>query len=126
MHMLKRSDDVFTEFGEIYFSKINTGQEKAWRRHRQATSQLAAPVGLVRFMLFDDRPDSSTNGAILEVFIGETNHQLLTIPPMVWYAFQNAGVESALVCNCSSLPHDPTESDRREFSDTQMPRFRGE
>jgi len=32
LHMLKSTDDVFTQFGEVYFSKIQPRQEKAWRR----------------------------------------------------------------------------------------------
>lgn len=125
LHMLKRTDDVFTEFGEVYFSKIHVGQQKAWRRHRVATSQLAVPIGSVRFVLLDDRKESPTNGQRGDVIIGESNHHLLTIPPMVWYAFENAGGDTALIASCSSLPHDPDESDRREFSDARMPRLQG-
>lgn len=123
LHMLKRTDDVFTDFGEIYFSKINVGKEKAWRRHRLAVSQLVVPIGSVRFILFDDRDSSSTRNECMDVVIGESNHQLLTVPPMVWYAFSNVGADTALVGNCSSLPHDPDESDRRDFSDSRMPRL---
>lgn len=125
LHMLKRTDDVFTEFGEVYFSKINAGQQKSWRRHRLATSQLAVPIGSVRFVLFDDREKSPTSGQHADVTIGESHHHLLTIPPLVWYAFENAGSQTALIGSCSSLPHDPEESDRREFSDARMPRLQG-
>lgn len=125
LHMLKRTDDVFTEFGEMYFSKIQPRQQKAWRRHRLATSQLAVPIGSVHFVLLDDRNESPTNGERGDVIIGESHHHLLTIPPMVWYAFENAGGDTALIGSCSSLPHDPDESDRREFSDARMPRLQG-
>ena len=125
LHMLKRTDDVFTEFGEMYFSKIQPRQQKAWRRHRLATSQLAVPIGSVHFVLLDDRNESPTNGQRGDVIIGESHHHLLTIPPMVWYAFENAGGDTALIGSCSSLPHDPDESDRREFSDARMPRLQG-
>lgn len=125
LRMLKRTDDVFTEFGEIYFSKVNVGQQKSWRRHRLAISQLAVPIGSVHFLLLDDRDGSPTNGQRADIVIGGSNHSLLTIPPMVWYTFQNAGHETALVGSCSSLPHDPDESDRREISDTRMPRLQG-
>lgn len=125
LQMLRRTDDVFTEFGELYFSKVNVGQQKSWRRHRLAVSQLAVPIGSVQFVLLDDRVGSPTNGQREDIVIGGLNHSLLTIPPMVWYAFQNAGRETALVGSCSSLPHDPDESDRRDISDTRMPRLQG-
>lgn len=123
LHMLKKTDDVFTEFGEIYFSKVPVGQEKSWRRHRLAVSQLAVLVGSVRFVLFDDREESPTRGQHADVVIGENSHHLLTVPTFVWYAFENVGNELAVVGNCSSLPHDPGESDRRELSDARMPRL---
>jgi len=125
LHMLKRTDEVFSEFGEVYFSKIQPGQQKAWRRHRQATSQLAVPIGAVHFVLFDDREASATRGERSDVVIGEDRYDLLTIPPMVWYAFENTGVIGALIGSCSSLPHDPNESDKREISDPRMPRLQG-
>ena len=71
LHMLKRTDEEFSEFGEVYFSKIQPGQQKAWRRHREATSQLAVPIGAVHFVLFDDRDESKTKGERSEVVIGE-------------------------------------------------------
>jgi dTDP-4-dehydrorhamnose 3,5-epimerase len=125
LHMLKRTDEAFTEFGEVYFSKVNVGQSKTWRRHLRATSQLAVPVGHVHFVLFDDRTQSPTCGEHDSFFIGETNHHLLTIPPLVWYAFENTGAVTALIGNCASLPHDPSESEKRKFSDDRMPSLRG-
>ena len=125
LHMLKRTDDIFSEFGEVYFSKVQPGQQKAWRRHREATSQLAVPIGTVHFVLFDDREASATRGERSDVVIGENQYNLLTIPPMVWYAFENTGIIGALIGSCSSLPHDPNESDKREFSDPRMPRLQG-
>lgn len=123
LHMLKRTDAEFSEFGEIYFSRVLSGQRKTWRRHRLATSQIAVPVGSVRFALFDDRKGSLTSGHHDSCIIGESHHHLLTIPPLIWYAFENAGAATALIANCSSLPHDPNESDRRELTDSRMPRF---
>ena len=91
LHMLKHNDSSFAGFGEIYFSKILVGQRKAWRRHAHATSQLAVPNGCVRFVLCDQREGSSSGDTIQEVEIGETNYQLLTIPPNVWFALQCIG-----------------------------------
>ncbi len=33
MHMLKRTDPHFIEFGEIYFSTVYPGVVKGWHRH---------------------------------------------------------------------------------------------
>lgn len=125
MHFIRTSDDVFTEFGEVYFSKILVGQSKTWRRHRVAVSQLVVPIGTINILLFDDRTDSPSCGMSDKLTLGERDYQLITIPPLVWYAFENQGTETALIANCSSLSHDPSESDRREFSDTRMPQLLG-
>src|SRR5690349_19661138 len=37
MHMLKRTDAPFAGFGEIYFSIVNPGAVKAWKKHLQMT-----------------------------------------------------------------------------------------
>lgn len=121
LHMLKHTDDVFTGFGEVYFSTIMPGQRKAWRRHQQATSQIAAPIGLVRIVLCDQRAESATSGVVSEVEIGESNYQLLTIPPNIWYALQNIGTTAALLANCSSTTHEPALVERLDLESPVIP-----
>ena len=121
LHMLKHSDSSFAGFGEIYFSKLLVGQRKAWRRHARATSQLAVPNGCVRFVLCDQREGSMSSNTIQEVEIGETNYQLLTIPPNVWFALQCIGSTDALVANCSSSVHDPTAVERHDVESQTIP-----
>ena len=53
MHMLRSDSDVFTSFGEIYFSTINPKFIKAWHKHKEATLNYACIQGKVKFVLFD-------------------------------------------------------------------------
>lgn len=121
LHMVRGTDPLFAGFGEIYFSRIAGGQRKDWRRHRVATAQIAVPVGQVRFALYDDRPDSLSRATSWDVVLGETNYQLLTIPPGVWFAFKNERPDDSLIANCSSIPHDPTQIDRQECETSSIP-----
>lgn len=121
LHMLKRTDPHFSEFGEVYFSRVGSGQRKPWRRHQRSISNLAVPVGLVRFVLFDDRTASSTNGTISEIELGETNYQLLTIPAGVWFGLQNLASSDSLIANCASNLHDPLHIDRQDFETSTIP-----
>lgn len=121
LHMLKPTDPDFAGFGEIYFSKIAVGQRKAWRRYHQATAQLVVPVGEVRFALYDERTSSLSAGSTGEFTLGESSYQLLTIPPQIWFAFQNMGAVDALIANCSSLAHDPTKIDRQDLDGSTIP-----
>jgi dTDP-4-dehydrorhamnose 3,5-epimerase len=109
LHMLRADDEGFEAFGEIYFSMVYPGAVKAWHRHRRMTLNYAVPVGMVKLVCYDDRPESPTRGALAELFLGELDYRLVTIPPMVWNGFKGIGSRPALVANCATIPHDPDE-----------------
>ena len=44
-HMLRASDEHFTKFGKIYFSKIYKGAIKGWHIHKQITFSASAKIG---------------------------------------------------------------------------------
>ena len=46
MHGMKESDSGFSGFSEAYFSEIDFGAIKAWKRHKEMTLNLVVPVGL--------------------------------------------------------------------------------
>lgn len=120
-HMLRNDSDVFSEFGEIYFSKVYPGAIKAWHLHTEMTLNYAVPTGMIKLVCFDDRDDSPTRGVVQEIFVGELAYSLVTIPPMVWNGFKGIGDESALVANCSTVPHRPDEIVRRDPFDPDVP-----
>lgn len=121
MRMLRKTDDEFMDFGEVYVSSVLARQRKPWRRHREATSNLIVPSGSVRFILFDEQPVPTNNMSIMEFELGVMNHQLLIIPPNVWFALVSTSDTTSLIVNCSNFVHEPTLVDRRAFSDTRMP-----
>lgn len=121
MHMLRRDSPLFTVFGEIYFSTVNKGAIKAWRKHVNMTQCFAVPAGKIRLVIFDDRDGSSTKGVILEMETGEDNYCLVKIPPMLWYGFKGISDTPALIANCADIPHDPNEIKRADLSDAAIP-----
>lgn len=112
MHMLKATDPHFERFGEIYFSMVYPGVIKGWHRHSRMGLSYAVPIGMIKLVLYDDRPNSPTRSEIQEIFLGESNYCLVKIPPMVWNGFKGIGTSPALVANCATIPHDPTEIER--------------
>lgn len=112
MHMLRRDDSDFKRFGEIYFSLVYPGVVKGWHLHTKMTLNYAVIQGMIKLVLFDDRKGSSTRGEIMEIFTGEDNYALITIPPEVWNGFKGIGIKSAIVANCATIPHDPKEIKR--------------
>ena len=89
-HMLKATDPHFEQFGEIYFSFVYPGVVKGWHRHSRMTINYAVPVGMIKLVLYDDRPNSSTRGQVEELCIGESSYCLVKVPPMVWNGFKGA------------------------------------
>ena len=86
------------------------------------TQHFAVPSGLLKIVMYDDRPDSETRGVLCELALGRPEHYgLLRIPVNVWYGFTAMGDAPALICNCADIPHDPTEGQRLPADDPSIP-----
>ena len=109
MHMLRCDDPEFESFGEIYFSCVYPGVVKGWHGHKKMTLNYAVIKGMIKLVLYDDRTKSPTKGELMEIFMGDSNYILATIPPRVWNGFKGIGTEMAIVANCASHLHDPDE-----------------
>jgi len=62
MHMLRCDDEIFRKFGEIYFSVVNPGVIKGWKRHQKVNQLFAVPSGNILLVIYDDRGQSPTKG----------------------------------------------------------------
>lgn len=112
LHMLRADSPRFTGFGEVYFSEVEPGEIKGWKRHLRMRQNFAVPRGQIRFVLYDDRPDSPTRGMVQECALGRPdNYCLLSLPPLLWYSFACTGAEPGLIANVTDLMHDPEESE---------------
>jgi dTDP-4-dehydrorhamnose 3,5-epimerase len=121
MHMLRRTDPHFLEFGEIYFSTIYPGIIKGWHLHKLMTLNYACVSGRIKLVLYDDRQASTTKGELMELFLGPDSYQLVQIPPRVWNGFKGIGDDQAIVANCATHPHDPTQTERLDPFDPRIP-----
>ncbi|MBC8227522.1 MAG: WxcM-like domain-containing protein [Gammaproteobacteria bacterium] len=111
MHAMRNYDQGFQGFGEAYFSKINNGIIKGWKRHREMTLNLVVPLGSVRFVIMND------DGRLKDIVISENNYKRLTVPPMLWMGFQGISETTSIVLNIANIPHQPDEIDNKELSD---------
>ena len=121
MHMLRADAPHFTMFGEIYFSTVNPGAIKAWHIHKRMTLNYAVVTGTIKLALYDDRQESATRGELMELFIGDQNYCLVTVPPLVWNGFKGCGVAPAIVANCATHPHHPDEILREDPFTPRIP-----
>lgn len=121
MHMLRADAPHFQKFGEIYFSCVHPGAIKAWHIHREMTLNYAVVHGMIKMVLYDERETSPTRGEVMELFIGESNYCLVTVPPLVWNGFKGIADKMAIVANCATTAHDPTEISRLDPFDKRIP-----
>jgi dTDP-4-dehydrorhamnose 3,5-epimerase len=121
MHMLRSDSEHFQRFGEIYFSTVYPGAIKAWHLHSEMGLNYAVIVGTIKMVLYDDRPDSPTKGALMELFPGENNYALVQVPAGVWNGFKGVGTKEAIVANCSTIPHRADEISRTSPFDPRIP-----
>ena len=122
LHHMRSDAPEFTTFGECYFSEMIPGAVKAWKCHREQTQHLAVPIGRVRFVIYDDRELSPTNGSLEVVELGRPDHyNRLRIPKGLWYGFTCLSDQPALIANCTDEPHDPTDTELRAEHDPRIP-----
>lgn len=121
MHMLKATDPHFEQFGEIYFSMVYPGIVKGWHIHTRMVLNYAVVVGLIKLVLYDDRPESHTKGQIQELILGESNYCLVKVATGIWNGFKGLGKSPSIVANCPNIPHDPAEIGRIDPYDNPIP-----
>ena len=121
MHMLRADAPHFERFGEIYFSTVYPQAIKGWHRHRRMTLNYAVVSGMIKLVLYDDREGSPTRAELMELYVGDQNYVLVTVPPLVWNGFKGVGTAPAIVANCATIPHDPGEIERLDPFDPRIP-----
>lgn len=104
-HGMKKSDVGYDGFGEAYFSTVNNGQIKGWKKHTKMTLNIVVISGEIEFVIYDDSTEEFKN-----VKLSLNNYQRLTVKPGVWMAFK--GLENnSILLNIASIEHNPEESE---------------
>ena len=102
-HAMKASDDGFFGFGEAYFSTVNQGEVKGWKKHTEMTLNLVVVTGEIEFVVYDD-------SRFYSVKLSKNNYQRLTVEPGLWLAFKGVSAENMLL-NLASIEHNTNESE---------------
>jgi dTDP-4-dehydrorhamnose 3,5-epimerase len=108
---LKASDAGFAGFGEAYFSSVERGAVKGWKRHARMTLNLVVPIGEIRFLVVDEA--SGARRAFHLTPDRSEAYGRLTVPPGRWMAFGGVGEGLNLLLNIASIEHDPSEAENR-------------
>lgn len=118
MHAMKKTSAGYTGFGEAYFSQVDKGAIKAWKRHKEMTLNLIVPVGKIKFILFDDRNASSAQ--FQEIIISKDNYCRLTVPPMLWMGFQGLSDSGSILLNIADVEHSSDEVDKKNIEQIEF------
>lgn len=108
-HAMKKSDEGFGGYGEAYFSSINCGEIKGWKKHTMMTMNIIVPVGEIEFVICDN-----SFNEFLNVKLSLNNYQRLTVKPGYWVAFRGVG-DHNLLLNIASAEHDKNEAVNTEL-----------
>ncbi|WP_345980684.1 dTDP-4-dehydrorhamnose 3,5-epimerase [Sulfurimonas sp. HSL3-2] len=108
---MKKSDIGFEGFGEAYFSTINKGDIKGWKKHTKMTLNLVVPIGEIEFVVYNERTKE-----FFSIKLSKKNYQKLTVKPDLWMAFRGIG-EYNMLLNLANIEHDPDEAKNIDLKD---------
>ena len=109
----------------VYEITIRPGVIKGWIKHLHQADRLFTMEGALRLTLYDDRPDSPTNGLVTDQVFDDHTRSLVRIPAGVWHAIGNVGTTDAKFVNCPTRAYDHESPDKWDLPlDTDLIPFR--
>jgi dTDP-4-dehydrorhamnose 3,5-epimerase len=111
MEILRRDDEIFAGFGQVYMTVAYPGVVKGWHWHRKQSDHFCVIKGMMKVVLYDRREDSPTHGMVNEFFIGERNPLVVRIPVGVLHGMKCISDEFAILVNTVTEPYCYDEPD---------------
>lgn len=109
--MLRSDDDVFLKFGQVYMTTAYPEVVKGWHYHKKQIDNFVVIQGMMKVVLYDNRPESPTRGEVNEFFMGDYNPMLLSIPNLIIHGFKCISRDEAIVINCPTEVYDYNNPD---------------
>jgi dTDP-4-dehydrorhamnose 3,5-epimerase len=99
MEILRRDDELFRGFGQVYMTTTYPGVVKAWHKHEKQTDNIACVAGMIKIALYDGRPGSPTHREVNEFYLGVHNPMLVQVPAGVYHGWMCVSAEEAMIVN---------------------------
>jgi dTDP-4-dehydrorhamnose 3,5-epimerase len=115
MEILRCNEEIFDKFGQAYVTTAYPGVIKGWHYHKIQTDNFTRICGMMKVVLYDSREDSPTYGNIMELFVGEKNPLLVSVPPLVYHGFKGIGTETAYFLSVPTEPYNYSQPDEYRF-----------
>ena len=108
---MKKTSDGYEGFGEAYFSTINKGDIKNWRKHTKMTLNIVVPIGEIKFVVYNEKIKN-----FFSVKLSQNNYQRLTIKPGLWLAFKGLA-DFNMLLNIANVEHDTNETESKNLEE---------
>ena len=115
MEILRRDDELFQKFGQVYMTTTYPGVVKAWHKHEKQADNIACIAGMIKMALYDGRPGSPTHGEVNEFYLGVHNPVLVQVPSGVYHGWMGMSPEEAVIINIPTEPYDREHPDEQRL-----------
>jgi len=115
--------DNQVKIDQVFQVKLSINGLSAWHAHRKTVDRLFVSEGLMRIVLYDDRPESPTRRTVNEFRLGSIRPGLVIVPPRVWHGVQNIGDGESTILNLVDTAYAYEDPDhwRLPYDSTQIP-----
>jgi len=123
MEILRRDDEIFKRFGQVYMTTAKPGIAKAWHYHKKQDDYFTCIRGKMRLGLYDARRSSPTYKEVNEFIVSLEDPMLVVIPKGVYHGFKCISEDEAVVINTPTLPYNRENPDehRVDAYDNSIP-----
>ncbi|MBI3286596.1 MAG: dTDP-4-dehydrorhamnose 3,5-epimerase family protein [Chloroflexi bacterium] len=119
--IIRVTDEFFAEgFAQLSHATILPGVAVAWHVHKTQVDWWYVPLGALKLVLHDLRPDSPTYRQTEEYLLGpDYGHRVVKIPPGVAHGYKAIGGVTHLFY-VTSKTYDPKEESRLPHDDPSI------
>ena len=110
LHGMKFNDEDSFGIKEVYFSTVNYGFYKGWKKHQKMVLNLIVIEGQVLFYLADNEFKE-----FKEIIICKNDLKRITIMPNQWVSFTSLTNPSSKIMNIANLTNKEDITDNKPF-----------
>lgn len=95
---------VAHRFGQTYLvGCLTRGTIRAFHKHLELWDWFFISHGSAKFVLKDDRPGSTTHGAMMTIVTGQRNPTLIVVPPGVYHGWMSLEDDTQMISVASHV-----------------------
>jgi len=104
VEIVRATDDHFTKFGQVYLvGNFARGTIRAFHKHEALWDWFFISHGAAKFVLRDDRKDSSTYEEMATFITSSRNPGVLVVPPGVFHGWVSLEDDTQLISTASEV-----------------------